>query len=159
MQMPLPVRLLHIASIAVTLAVIDWSLKTWALIDLRPDQVVLNTDRPWHLLPVAVLLGAGLVAVARTQLLAIGAGIAIGGGLGNLGEYLVFGRVTDFVPLGFPFKGAVWSPADFFLAAGLVVLWAGAAQYPRTRALQARDPLPRRRRRPRGEGDALPRHP
>ena len=55
MQMPLPVRLLHIASIAVTLAVIDWSLKTWALIDLRPDQVVLNTDRPWHLLPVAVL--------------------------------------------------------------------------------------------------------
>ena len=159
MTLSLPVRLLHIASVAVMLAVIDWSLKTWALADLRPDQVVLNTDRPWHLLPAAVLLGAGLVAVARTRLLAIGAGIAIGGGLGNLGEYLVFGRVTDFVPLGVPFKGAVWSPADFFLAAGLVVLWAGAAQYPRTRALQAGDPLHGRRRRPRGEGDALPRHP
>jgi lipoprotein signal peptidase len=127
--MTLPVRLLHIASIAVMLAVIDWSLKAWAVSELRPGQIVLNTDRPWHLVPAAVLLGAGLVAVARTQLLAIGAGIVIGGGLGNLGEYALFGRVTDFVPLGFPFKGAVWSPADAFLAAGLVVLWVGAVRY------------------------------
>jgi lipoprotein signal peptidase len=156
MRMSLPVRLLHIAAIAVMLAVIDWSLKTWATSALRPDQVVLHTDRPWHLVPVAVLLSAGLVAAARTQLLAVGAGIVIGGGLGNFGEYVVFGHVTDFVPLGFPFHGATWSPADFFLAAGLVVLWAGAAQYPRSRALQAGDPLHGRRRGPRGQGHALP---
>jgi lipoprotein signal peptidase len=154
--MTLPVRLLHVAAVAVALAVIDWSLKTWAVSELRPDRIVLNTDRPWHLVPAAVVLGAGLVAVARTQLLAVGAGIVIGGGLGNLGEYALFGRVTDFVPLGVPFKGAVWSPADFFLAAGLVVLWAGAAQYPRTRALQARDPLHGRRRRARRQGHAVP---
>ena len=52
--------------------------------------------------------------------------MVIGGGLGNMAELAVFGRVTDFIPLGVPFRGAVWSPADFFLAVGLVVLWAGA---------------------------------
>jgi lipoprotein signal peptidase len=149
-------RLLLIASVAVMLAVIDWSLKTWALAELRPDQIVLNSDRPWHLILVSVVAGAGLVAVARTPLLALGAGVVIGGGLGNMGELAVFGRVTDFVPLGFPFHGAVWSPADFFLAAGLVLMWAGAAQYPRARALQARDPLYGRRRRARRQGHALP---
>jgi hypothetical protein len=157
MPLSLPVRLLHIAAVAVMLAVIDWSLKTWAQIELRPDQVVFNTDRPWHVIPVAVVIGAGLVAAARTPLLALGAGVVIGGGLGNMGELAIFGRVTDFIPLGIPFRGAVWSPADLFLAAGLVLLWIGAAQYPRARALQAGDPLHGRRRRPRGQGHALPR--
>jgi lipoprotein signal peptidase len=156
MPLSLPARLLYVAAVACVLADVDWALKAWALSGLRPDQIVLNTDRPWHVIPTCVVLGIGLVAIARTRLLAIGAGGAIGGGLGNLGELLVFGRVTDFVPLGFPFRGAVWSPADFFLAAGLVLLWAGAAQYPRTRALQARDPLHGRRRRARRQGDALP---
>jgi hypothetical protein len=152
----MPFRLLLLAAVAVTLAVVDWSLKTWAQIELRPDQVVLNTDRPWHVIPLAVLIGAGLVVAARTPLLALGAGVVIGGGLGNLGELALFGRVTDFIPLGIPFRGAVWSPADLFLAAGLVLLWIGAAQYPRSRALQARDPLHGRRRRARRQGDALP---
>jgi hypothetical protein len=108
MPLSLPVGLLHIAAVAVMLAVIDWSLKT-SQIELRPDQVVFNTDRPWQV-----------------------------------------------IPLGIPFRGAVWSPADLFLAAGLVLLWIGAAQYPRARALQARDPLHGRRRRSRRQGDALP---
>ena len=76
--------------------------------------------------------------------------------LGNIGEFAVFGRVTDFIPLGVPYRGSTWSPADFFLLAGLVLLWVGAAQYPRARALQARHPLHGRRRRPRRQGDALP---
>jgi Signal peptidase (SPase) II len=128
MPLSLPVRLLHIAAVAVMLAVIDWSLKTWAQIELRPDQVVMNTDRPWHVIPVAVVIGAGLIAVARTPLLALGAGVVIGGGLGNMGELAIFGRVTDFIPLGIPFRGAVWSPADLFLATGLVLLWIGAVR-------------------------------
>ena len=37
--------------------------------------------------------------------------------------------MTDFIPLGVPFRGAVWSPADFFLALGLVLLWAGAVRH------------------------------
>jgi lipoprotein signal peptidase len=131
MPLSLPVRLLHVAAVAVMVAVLDWSLKTWALIDLRPDQIVLNDDRPWHVIPVCVVMAAGLFAVARTQLLAVGAGVVIGGGLGNLGELAVFGRVTDFIPLGVPFRGAMWSPADFVLVAGLVVLWIGAVQYRR----------------------------
>jgi len=156
MPLSLPVRLLHIAAVAVTLAVLDWSLKTWATIELRPDQLVFNTDRPWHMVPVSVVFAIGLIAVARTPLLALGAGVVIGGGLGNMGELALFGRVTDFIPLGVPFRGAVWSPGDFFLVLGLVLLWAGAAQYPRQRALQAGHPLHGHRRRPRGQGDPLP---
>ena len=155
----LPVRLLHIAAFAVIVAVIDWSLKTWALIDLRPDQIVFNTDRSQNVIPICVIIGAGLVVVARTPLLAIGAGVVVGGALGNLGELAVFGRVTDFIPMPVPQRGAVWSPADFFLIIGLALLWAGGAQYSRARALQARDPLHGRRRRARREGDPLPRHP
>ena len=102
------------------------------------------------------MLAVILVACARTRLLALGAGVIIGGALGNMGEFAVFGRVTDFIPLGVPYRGSTWSPADFFLLTGLVLLWVGAAQYPRARALQARDPLHGRRRRPRRQGDALP---
>jgi hypothetical protein len=163
MPLSLPVRLLNVAAVAVMVAVVDWSLKTWALIDLRPDQIVFNTDRQWHAIPVCIVIGAGLIAVARTHLLAVGAGVVMGGSLGNLGEQAVFGRVTDFIPLGFPAKGATWSPADFFLIAGLVLLWVGAVrargEYPRLGALQARHPLHGHRRRPRRQGDPLPRDP
>ena len=48
MPLSLPVRLLHIAAVAVMLAVVDWSLKTWATDRPAPDQVVLNTERPWQ---------------------------------------------------------------------------------------------------------------
>jgi hypothetical protein len=57
-----------------------------------------------------------LIACARTRLLALGAGVIIGGALGNMGEYAVFGRVTDFIPLGMPYHGSTWSPADFLPA-------------------------------------------
>ena len=63
-----------------------------------------NADRTWHDVVVCAVIGAGLVAVARTRLLALGAGVVIGGGLGNMAELAVFGRVTDFIPLGVPFR-------------------------------------------------------
>jgi hypothetical protein len=141
MPLSLPVRLLHIVSIGIIVAVIDWSLKVWAQIDLPPEEIVLNTDRPWHTIPACLLIGAGLVAVARTPLLAFGAGVVVGGSLGNLGELAVFGHVTDFIPLGIPTKGATWSPADFFLVLGLVLLWAGAVQA-RRRQSPAPAPMP-----------------
>ena len=124
-------RLLHVAAVALLVAGIDWGLKAWALGALRPDQIVFNESLPWQVVLVCAVIGAGLIAVARTPLLALGAGIVIGGGLGNLAELAVFGRVTDFVPLGIPYRGAVWSPADFFLAIGLAVLWAGAVGHGR----------------------------
>jgi hypothetical protein len=163
MPLSLTVRLLHVGAVALVVAGIDWGLKVWALEVLRPDQIVFNVDRPWHLVLVCAVIGAGLVAVARTRLLALGAGVVIGGGLGNMAELVVFGRVTDFIPLGVPYAGAVWSPADFFLAGGLVVLWVGAVRAGRARptllppdALQARDPLHGRRRRPRRQGHEVP---
>jgi lipoprotein signal peptidase len=125
-------RLLHVAAVALVVAGIDWGLKAWALVALRPDQVVFNESRPWHVVLVCAVIAVGLIAVARTPLLALGAGIVIGGGLGNMAELAVFGRVTDFIPLGVPYRGAVWSPADFFLAIGLAVLWIGAVRHGRT---------------------------
>jgi lipoprotein signal peptidase len=130
MPLPLPARLLQIAAVALFLAAVDWGLKAWALAALRPDQIVFNTSRPWHVVVVCAVIGLALVAVARTRLLALGAGVVLGGGLGNMAELAVFGRVTDFVPLGVPFRGAVWSPADFLLALGLVLLWCGALRHP-----------------------------
>jgi lipoprotein signal peptidase len=138
MPLPLAVRLLHIAAVALAVALLDWGLKVWAVEALRPDQVVFNTDRPWHVVLVCAMVAAGLVAVARTRLLAVGAGVAIGGGLGNMAELAVLGRVTDFIPLGVPFRGAVWSPADFFLAAGLLLLWIGAVRAGAQGSLTAR---------------------
>ena len=162
MTISLPVRLLFIAAVALAVAATDWGLKAWALEALRPDQIVFNESRPWQAVVVCAVIGAGLLAVARTPLLALGAGIVTGGGLGNMAELAVFGRVTDFIPVGVPFRGAVWSPADFFLAVGLVVLWVGAVRAGRARptlnpdALQARDPVHGHRRRARRQGHALP---
>ena len=125
-------RLVYVSAVALVVAAIDWGLKAWALVALRPDQVLFNESRPWHVVLVCAVIAVGLIGVARTPLLALGAGIVIGGGLGNMAELAVFGRVTDFIPLGIPYRGAVWSPADFFLAIGLVVLWAGAVRQGRT---------------------------
>ena len=132
--MPLPLlrRLLYVSAVAMVVAAIDWSVKAWALVALRPEQVLFNESRPWHVVLVCAVIAVGLIGVARTPLLALGAGIVIGGGLGNMAELAVFGRVTDFIPLGVPYRGAIWSPADFFLAIGLIVLWVGAVRQART---------------------------
>ena len=151
MTISLPARLLQVAAVALLLAAVDWGLKAWALEALRPDQLVFNTARPWHVVLVSGVIAVGLIAVARTRLLALGAGVVLGGGLGNMAELAVFGRVTDFIPLGVPFRGAVWSPADFFLAVGLVLLWCGAFRHP--------GPERRRHRRhPRGAEDVARQH-
>ena len=69
------------------MAGIDWGLKAWALAALRPDQIVFNVDRSWHYVVVCGVIGAGLVAAARTPLLALGAGVVVGGGLGNMADW------------------------------------------------------------------------
>jgi hypothetical protein len=35
---------------------------------------VFNTNRPWHVVVVSAVIALGLIAVARTPLLALGAG-------------------------------------------------------------------------------------
>jgi len=42
------VRFLYITAVALVLAEVDWAAKAWALDQLWPDRLVLNTDRPWH---------------------------------------------------------------------------------------------------------------
>ena len=128
MPISLPLRLLMIASVALVVAAVDWVLKAYALEVLRPDQVLFNpADRPFTLAVACALVGGGLMAVARSRLMALGAGLIVGGGLGNLAELAVFGRVTDFIPLGVP-SGSMWSPARRKRSAGMVLLWIGAVR-------------------------------
>jgi lipoprotein signal peptidase len=135
----LATRLARVAPIALAAAAVDWALKAWALAALRPDQLVFNTEAPWHDVAISAVLAVGLVAVAVTPLLTAAAGLIVGGGLGNLGELHALGRVTDFVPLGLPYRGSVWSPADFMLVTGLVLLWVGVM---RARAQAPPAPVP-----------------
>jgi lipoprotein signal peptidase len=143
MKHSLAARLPIIAAIALTVAAIDWALKAWALAALRPDQLVFNADRTWHAVVILPVIGVFLIVVARTRLLALSAGMVIGGGIGNMAEKAVFGQVTDFLPLGVPYSGSAWSPADIFLICGLLLLWYGAFRYGRARRLDpdARQPL------------------
>jgi lipoprotein signal peptidase len=136
MPLPLAARLLRIGAVAFCVLAVDWALKAWAL---GAVPVVFNTHHPWWAVLISGVLAIGLIGAARTPLLAFGAGVTIGGGLGNLAELVIFGRVTDFVPLGVPWRGAVWSPADFCLAVGLVLLWIGAV---RARAQPSPMPMP-----------------
>jgi hypothetical protein len=161
MKLSLAARLPLIAAAALTVMAVDWGLKAWALAALRPDQIVFNADSTWHAAVILPVIGVILIVAARTRLLAFSAGVVIGGGIGNMAEKTVFGQVTDFLPLGVPYSGTMWSPADIFLIGGLVLLWYGAFRYGRARslkpdALQARDPLHGHRRRTRREGHSLP---
>jgi hypothetical protein len=161
MKLSLAARLLLIVAVALAVAAADWGLKAWALVALSPDQIVFNADSTWISAVVLPVIAVVLIVAARTRLLALSAGIVIGGGIGNMAEKAVFGQVTDFLPLGVPYAGTTWSPADIFLIAGLALLWYGAFRYGRARslnpdALQARDPLHGHRRRARREGHALP---
>ena len=40
MPLPLPPRLLNLGAVALTVLVVDWSLKAWAQIDLPPAEIV-----------------------------------------------------------------------------------------------------------------------
>ena len=57
-----------------------------------------------------------------------------------MGEFAVFGRSRTSSRSACRSSGAVWSPADLFLALGLVLLWIGA--------VRARDQAPMIHRKP-----------
>jgi lipoprotein signal peptidase len=70
----------------------------------------------------AVALAIAVAAVlfgARTPLARCGAGVLLGGAIGNLGELAVIGHVTDFIP--FP-RGWLASPADLAIYLGMVLV-------------------------------------
>ena len=87
--------------------------------------------------PVVALLSAGallllgvLAARAREPMVAVGLGMAVGGGLGNLTERVVgpagllHGPVVDWIHVSF--YGPTFNLADVWLRAGLVAAVAGA---------------------------------
>ena len=108
---------------AVAVAATDWALKLSAA--AAGYQLSLHErHHPWLLIPLSAVLVGAVIAAATSRVLIIGSGMLLGGGLGNLGELLVLGHVTDFIPLG---SGWLASPADLCLFAGFAVIAAGHA--------------------------------
>ena len=113
-----------LAPLIVAVAIRDWTLKALALSTGVPHLFSLPEDRP--LSPVAgfisILVAVWLTHLARSRGSMVGLGLLLGAWLGNSGELIALGRVTDFIP--FP-PGHLSSPADFCLDAGLVLLAVG----------------------------------
>ena len=118
-------RAIIVTTAAVTAAG-DWGLK--ALAHRRDGvEIVTHVPAPWHLV-LAVLAAAWMIRTAaglegslpQPALYAIG--LTVGGAVGNTGELIVRGGVTDFIRLG----PSLASPADLAVVAGVVLLFAYA---------------------------------
>ena len=100
---------------------------SWAYMENSGTAFSMLSDRaPWLLI---ALTGALLVALIVYQLLRpgnstperVGLWLLIGGGLGNLWDRLVYGRVIDFIRLDFV-HFAVFNPADIFVCVGVALI-------------------------------------
>jgi hypothetical protein len=97
---------------------------------LLPHPVVLNhyADAP---ILVAIVLGAALFGVGLwySGTIAVGAGLMFGGLWGNVGQILLKGYATDWIPVG------AWrtNVADVAAAIGLVCCFTGYARLLLTR--------------------------
>lgn len=80
-----------------------------------------------HATPASVYLIVGLflgaLALAHSNVIAIGSGLMLGGLCGNAGQLLLVGYATDWIPLG----GWFTNVADLSGAAGLLCCAAGYA--------------------------------
>jgi signal peptidase II len=141
-----PRRRLSLAIVAVVAA--DWLTKFWvqnrlfedALLPVIRDWIwltfrrnpgvsfsVLATAPAWVRLPVivgAALAGivvcARMLATSRDQRIALAAALVIAGAVGNLGDRLLNGAVTDFIQVRyFPF---VFNVADVAITCGAILL-------------------------------------
>lgn len=103
----------------VAVVVIDWSVKLaqpllWGGWVVHDDEVALRR------LPVVAVLALALLAMVRSRLAAVGAGLMIGGCAANLIDLAADGHVWNMIPV--PLSGGYWcNVADFALVGGLAV--------------------------------------
>lgn len=119
-------RARKVAMIALPLALVDWTIKaSWSA--ASPEQITFHVKELsfWLMLSTVFAAWAG-IGLAWTKLMAVGCGILFGGTLGNAGEAILRGGVTDFIPLGFPFADSVWSPGDVLIVGGGALMWLAA---------------------------------
>ena len=81
------------------------------------------------LLPIASILGVTFYLLKRRKvslLMIIAFGLIIGGGIGNLYDRVVFGRVTDFLHMNFHFfQTGVFNMADVSIMTGTFIMLLG----------------------------------
>ena len=102
---------------------------SWAYTENRGAAFSMLSDRaPWLLIALTAALIVAIVVYLLTHpgepaLERAGLWLIAGGGLGNLWDRLLYGRVIDFIRFDFV-RFAVFNPADVFVCAGagLVVL-------------------------------------
>jgi hypothetical protein len=119
-------RARRVVVLALPLAGADWAIKAWWS-SASPEQITIHVkDIPvWLILTTMAAAWAG-IGLAWTRLMLLGCGVLFGGTLGNAGEAILRGGVTDFIPLGVPYAASVWSPGDVMIVGGGAVMWLAA---------------------------------
>ena len=82
-----------------------------------------------RLIPVLVLIFALLFVFLKTSLknwITLGICLAIAGGVGNIYDRIIFGRVTDFIHMDFViFQTGIFNLADLSLMTGMCIILIG----------------------------------
>ena len=126
-----PHRALLMAATAFAAFSMDFVTKNVA-VALEPDSLLFHvSDRaPFGLGSSLILVAAAtslLACVVPARLVAVGAGVALGGGIGNLASrhwWSERGGSPDFIRFG---DGSTGNVADLFIAAGLGTMLIGIA--------------------------------
>ena len=125
-----PSRALVMAMAALAAFAVDFVTKEVA-VALEPASLLFNvSDRtPFGLGGTLILVAAStslLACVVPARIVAVGAGVALGGGLGNLTSrhwWNARGGSPDFIPFG---DGSTGNVADLFIALGLGTILIGS---------------------------------
>jgi Signal peptidase (SPase) II len=128
-----PSRALLMAIAASTALAVDFVTKELA-VALDPSTLLFNvSDRtPFGLGGTLILVAAAtslLACVVPARIVAVGAGVALGGGLGNLTSRYWWdarGGSPDFIPFG---DGSTGNVADLFIGVGLGAMLIGTVAW------------------------------
>jgi lipoprotein signal peptidase len=129
----LPARVVLMALAALVVLCIDWVTKHVA-VSLQPATLVYHvSERGWAQFGSPVILVAAacslLACVLPLRVVAVGAGAALGGALGNLTSrhwWSSLGGSPDFIPFA---DGSVGNLADVFIALGVATMLAGSTAW------------------------------
>ena len=138
-----PQRATLMAAAAFAALVVDFVSKEIA-VALNPDVVLFNWVSAAFFSPdasrIVVAAGSSLLAcVLPVRAVAAGAGVALGGALGNLASrarwWDEYGGTPDFIPFG---DGSIGNVADIFIVAGSAAMLIGVLGWLTSRLLDER---------------------